>query len=213
MYCSFKEVQDEFKTALNKGLFKNRSISLDKDFNIRHLAFLGAQAPAIKGLEEFCYQDFDSYEFTDFQDLKERTEKMENVSLTEQLKAKDEEILKLKKQIEESKRVQKLAEFEDFAKTAIKNGNILPKHKESIINILSVCDSAENFNFSDGTEKTALETVKEFITSLKTMNFEDIATKNEVSDLSNPQSIAKELEKIMKEQNVDLTTAFGKLHK
>lgn len=213
LYCSFKEVQDEFKTALNKGLFKNRSISLDKDFNIRHLAFLGAQAPAIKGLEEFCYQDFDSYEFTDFQDLKERTEKMENVSLTEQLKAKDEEILKLKKQIEESKRVQKLAEFEDFAKTAIKNGNILPKHKESIINILSVCDSAENFNFSDGTEKTALETVKEFITSLKTMNFEDIATKNEVSDLSNPQSIAKELEKIMKEQNVDLTTAFGKLHK
>ena len=45
------------------------------------------------------------------------------------------------------------------------------------------------------------------------MNFEDIATKNEVPDLSNPQSIAKELEKIMKEQNVDLTTAFRSLHK
>ena len=47
------------------------------------------------------------------------------------------------------------------------------------------------------------------------MNFEDIAVKNtsNEADLSNPKNIAKELEKIMKEQNVDLTTAFRSLHK
>ena len=133
--------------------------------------------------------------------------------ITEQLKAKDEEILKLKKQIEESQKTQKLKEFEDFAQTAIKNGNILPKHKESIINILSVCDNAENFNFSDGTEKSAVDTLKEFIKGLKSMNFEDVAVKDASVDLSNPKNVAKELEKIMKEKNVDLTTAFISLHK
>lgn len=215
LYCDFKDVQTEFKEALNKGLFKNRSISLDKDLNIRHLAFLGAQAPAIKGLEQFCFKDkgnnCNTYEITDFQD---KEVLMENEMLQKQLEEKDGEISKLKKELETEKQKQKIKEFEDFTSSAIEKGNILPKHKESIINILSACDKAENFNFSDNTEKSGVDVVKEFITSLKVSDFQDIATSKDASGKSefcDAKSVAKELEKIMKEENVDLTTAFSKL--
>ena len=219
LYCSFKDVQDEFKTAFKKGLFKNRSISFDKDLNIRHLAFLGAQAPAIKGLEEFCFTDFKSdeiktYEFKDFQDNKEVN--VENQNIDELLKAKDDEILALKKQIEDAQRSQKTKEFQDFADNAIKNGKILPKHKECIVNILSVCDGADNFNFSDKENVSAVDTVKEFINSLDMKCFQDIAVKESASekkDFSDAHAIAKELEKIMQEKNVDLTTAFKEFNK
>ncbi|MBQ8475612.1 hypothetical protein IJ531_00965 [bacterium] len=56
LLATFKDVQEEFKEAVNKGLFKNRSISLTPDLSLRHIAFLGAQPPAIKGLEKFCFQ-------------------------------------------------------------------------------------------------------------------------------------------------------------
>ncbi|MCD8024743.1 MAG: hypothetical protein LUE64_04340 [Candidatus Gastranaerophilales bacterium] len=56
LLASFKDVQPEFKEAVKKGLFKARSLSLAPDLTLRHLAFLGAQAPAIKGLEPFCFE-------------------------------------------------------------------------------------------------------------------------------------------------------------
>ena len=192
LYCTFKDVQDEFKTAVNKGLFKNRSISLDKDLNIRHLAFLGGQAPAIKGLEQFCFESQENdtvVEFSDYEDInivenkeiKKGNEKVETEELKEQLKAKDEEIAKLKKEADEQKQAQKMKEFEDFADNAIANGNILPKHKESIVNILNACDTAGTFNFADE-EKSGVEVVKDFISELKMMNFQDIATNNDAKD-------------------------------
>lgn len=219
LYCSFKNVQDEFKTAFNKGLFKNRSISFDKDLNIRHIAFLGAQAPAIKGLEDFCFADFNSeeikiYEFNDFQDNKEVN--VENQNIDELLKAKDDEILTLRKQIEETQKAQRTKEFQDFAEEAIKNGKILPKHKECIVNILSVCDGADKFNFTDREDISAVEAVKDFVNSLDVKCFQDIAVKetaSEKKDFSDAHAVAKELEKIMQEKNVDLTTAFKEFSK
>lgn len=219
LYCSFKGVQDEFKTAIKKGLFKNRSISFDKDLNIRHIAFLGAQAPAIKGLEEFCFEDFltdklNTYEISDFEDTKEVN--VGNQELNELLKAKDDEILALKKQIEASEKAQKTKEFEDFVQEAVKNGKILPKHKECVVNILSVCDGAEKFNFSDREDVSAVEAVKDFISSLEAKCFQDIALKesaSEIQNFSDAHSIAKKLEEIMQKKNVDLTTAFKELKK
>ena len=226
LYCTFKDVQEEFKTAVNKGLFKNRSISLDKDLNIRHLAFLGGQAPAVKGLEQFCFESQENdtvVEFSDYEDIsiadeiqkKERNEKLETEELKEQLKAKDEEIAKLKREADEQKQAQKIKEFEDFADNAISNGNILPKHKESIVNILTACDAAGTFNFADK-EKNGVEVVKDFISELKMMNFEDIATKQKAQDkqdFSDAQSYATEIQKIVKEKGCTAAQAYASLVK
>ncbi len=222
LYCTFKDVQDEFKTAVNKGLFKNRSISLDKDLNIRHLAFLGGQAPAVKGLEQFCFENQENdivVEFSDYEDVniqeKERDEKLETEDLKEQLKTKDEEIAKLKREAEEQKQAQKVKEFEEFADNAISNGNILPKHKESIVNILTACDAAGTFNFSDE-EKAGVEVVKDFISELKMMNFEDIAINKdaqEKQDFSDAKSYALEIQKIVKEKGCTEAQAYSILMK
>ena len=226
LYCTFKDVQDEFKTAVNKGLFKNRSISLDKDLNIRHLAFLGGQAPAVKGLEQFCFESQENdtvVEFSDYEDInivenkeiKNGNEKLETEELKEQLKAKDEEIAKLKREADEQKQAQKIKEFEDFADNAIANGNILPKHKESIVNILNACDTAGTFNFADE-EKSGVEVVKDFISELKMMNFQDIATNKNAQDkqdFSDAKSYATEIQKIVKEKGCTTAEAYSLLVK
>lgn len=67
LYASYKDVQPEFKEAYNKGLFKTRSLSLTQDLIPRHIAFLGAQAPAIKGLEKFCFEACDNEIIIEFE--------------------------------------------------------------------------------------------------------------------------------------------------
>ena len=210
LYCTFKGVTKDFENAVKLGMYKNRSISLDKDLNIRHIAFLGGQAPAVKGLEQFCFTDCDEYFMYEFQD---KEEKMEN--LEQKLLEKEEEISKLKEQISQREKDDKLKAYRDFADSASQKGHILPKHKEYVVNILSAVEEADKFNFSDSESKSAIDAVKEFILSLQSINLNEVATpenKNEQNDLSTPQGIAKELTKIMKEKNVDLTTAFKTLN-
>lgn len=236
LYVSFKNVLPEFKEAHEKGLFKNRSISLDKDLNIRHIAFLGAQAPAIKGLEPFCFEDSEdlqNIEIADFSDIDEEQAKkdkeieekekkrMETIEeLQVQLSEKNDEIAKLQKQIAEDELARKTKDFEDFCDTAIAEGHILPKHKESIVNILTACDKVETFNFADDGEKNAVDTVKELVNSLKIMNFEEVATENDAKSQdepkdfsdSNAQEIAKELQRMQEEENLSLKEAYAKIN-
>ena len=47
----------EFDEMVKEGLFKKRSISLYEDGTLRHIGFLGAQPPAIKGLPDIRFGD------------------------------------------------------------------------------------------------------------------------------------------------------------
>ena len=53
--CS--RVADEFADLVKHGLYKNRSISFNSDGTFRHVGFLGAAAPAVKGLEDIQFAD------------------------------------------------------------------------------------------------------------------------------------------------------------
>jgi hypothetical protein len=57
--CS--QVADEFTDAVKRGLYKNRSLSFNRDGSFRHVGFLGAAAPAVKGLEEIQFSDSGDY--------------------------------------------------------------------------------------------------------------------------------------------------------
>jgi len=210
LYACYKQVQNEFKEAVKKGLFKTRSISLTPDLILRHIAFLGAQAPAIKGMEEFCFHSaagdeamsFDSEIYiTDFQE-NERT----NMENEEKLKQTNEELEKvqkenadLKAQILQQQQEAQSKDFEDFCDKAIEKGNILPAQKDSVINILSACSNT-NFEFADDTGKTPVQEFKEFVSSLKQMDFEEIANKkklqiDEAIDFSDSQTILEAIQK------------------
>jgi len=68
LYYKPMQVVEEFKEMINKGLFKKRSISLYPDGTLRHIGYLGAMPPAIKGLPDHTFmgeEDAATYEFSD----------------------------------------------------------------------------------------------------------------------------------------------------
>ena len=58
LYAKAKQVVTEFEDMVEQGLFKKRSIKLSPDGNrLMHVGFLGAAAPAVKGLENIAFRD------------------------------------------------------------------------------------------------------------------------------------------------------------
>jgi hypothetical protein len=50
-----KQVVPAFAEMVRNGMFKKRSISLYPDGSLRHVGFLGALPPAVKGLEDVAF--------------------------------------------------------------------------------------------------------------------------------------------------------------
>ncbi|MCX8009877.1 MAG: GPO family capsid scaffolding protein, partial [Ignavibacteria bacterium] len=74
LYASAKQLVPEFVEMVKKGLFKKRSISLYPDGTLRHVGFLGATPPAVKGLPDVEFEDEQNsynYEFEDWTDIEE----------------------------------------------------------------------------------------------------------------------------------------------
>lgn len=57
LFAKLKDLVPEFLEMVEKGLFKKRSISLYPDFSIRHVGFLGAMPPAVKGLANIKFKE------------------------------------------------------------------------------------------------------------------------------------------------------------
>ncbi|MDQ7799554.1 MAG: hypothetical protein RDU76_11545 [Candidatus Edwardsbacteria bacterium] len=68
LVATLKDLVPEFVEAWTKGLFKKRSISLYPDLTLRHVGFLGAMPPAVKGLPDFKFSDKDESTTIDFSD-------------------------------------------------------------------------------------------------------------------------------------------------
>jgi len=61
-----EQIVPEFAEMVNQGLFKKRSIALNKDGTLRHIGFLGAAAPAVKGLADVQFSESDDSESLEF---------------------------------------------------------------------------------------------------------------------------------------------------
>ncbi len=57
LFANVDPTVPEFIAWLQKGLYKKRSISVYPDGTLRHIGFLGAQPPAVKGLPDFTFND------------------------------------------------------------------------------------------------------------------------------------------------------------
>lgn len=74
-----RDVQPEFEEMVQRGLFKKRSIAFYQNpLRLRHVGFLGAAAPEVKGLKDL---NFDSTTFVEFLEDTEMDEK----TLTEKI--------------------------------------------------------------------------------------------------------------------------------
>lgn len=93
LFAKLRDLVPEFVEMLRKKMFKKRSISLYPDLTLRHVGFLGASPPAVKGLKD-----------VNFEDGKDTLE----IQLTPEGAAFEEEsqmtLEELKKQLEEAQR-------------------------------------------------------------------------------------------------------------
>lgn len=63
-----KQVSNEFAELVKAGAFKKRSISITPDLQLNHVGFLGAAAPAVKGLKDVEFaENPDELEFASFE--------------------------------------------------------------------------------------------------------------------------------------------------
>ncbi len=201
LFASYKNVQPEFKEAVKKGLFKNRSISLNSDLSLRHVAFLGGQLPAIKGLEQFCFSEIqsDSEIVINFSEKNRQN----NENLFGEIAKKNEQIRLLQAKLAKSEKEKNENEFREFCDSAISKGHLLPSQKSSVINLLSACKN-EAVNFQDGNEKSTTDLLKEFVLDLKQINFEETAAAEKlnpqvITDFNDTQSIKENIIALQKE--------------
>lgn len=57
LYADFDQLNPDFIDMLKAGSFKKRSISLYPDLTLKHVGFLGATPPAVKGLPDYKFLD------------------------------------------------------------------------------------------------------------------------------------------------------------
>ena len=63
LFAKFRQVDPEFKKLVESGAYKKRSASFYPDGTLRHVGFLGAMPPAVKGLADVNFADSDFMEF------------------------------------------------------------------------------------------------------------------------------------------------------
>ncbi len=69
LLAKFNQVEPGFADMVRRGLFKKRSAAFYPDGTLRHVGFLGAAPPAVKGLPDVAFAEADAltFEFSDYQ--------------------------------------------------------------------------------------------------------------------------------------------------
>lgn len=85
LFAKYKDIVPEFKEWVNNKIYKKKSIALYNDMSLRHVGYLGAQPPAIKGLSDLSFGDEKNITVIEFAeespDKKARNERSEKYSI------------------------------------------------------------------------------------------------------------------------------------
>lgn len=180
LLAKFKQVVPEFAELVKDGRFKKRSISVYPDGSLRHVGFLGAQPPAIKGLRdiEFSDSEADVYEFGEEKEatMPKTVEELERELAEEKSKREtaeqnaanfEEKAKKATSDFNEQQAKTKSKEIDDFIENGIKEGKILPAWEETgLSEFMKGLDSdEETYEFSEGKKETKGQWFKNFISS------------------------------------------------
>ncbi|MCK9987641.1 MAG: hypothetical protein AzoDbin1_04113 [Azoarcus sp.] len=206
------QVEPQFAEMVDRKLFKKRSASFyppshpnnptPGKWYLRHVAFLGAQPPAIAGLKDFADDSAGAISFSEgepAQSTQEHTmtkEEQEALARAEKAegerKAADEARIKAEAdataantklaQFAEAARNERHAGFVSFAEAQVKAGKLLPKDKDAAVAVLDVLADAQPVEFAEAgaTKKLApAEWLKGLIDAAKpVVNFGEFAPGN-----------------------------------
>ncbi|MCK9210343.1 MAG: hypothetical protein M0P61_05835 [Ignavibacteriaceae bacterium] len=184
LIASASKIVPEFLNAVKEGLFKKRSVSLNPDNSLRHVGFLGAALPAVKGLADLQFEDSREENIIEFSsvatnEVEGSDEEFHLSDVLLQLTNLSEEVNKLTNEFYEWKelrinldRSESNAEpslgvvytfssnFKDQVEQAFSDGKLTVPMKEKLLSLLTM-------DFSDGAvEKFTLENfLSEFVSS------------------------------------------------
>jgi len=173
-----KQVVKEFEEAVQQGLYKKRSISLYPDLTLRHVGFLGAVPPAVKGLADLKFNDAvtpESFEFNEDND-QDRSKYLNQIAdLSEVIVSKEKEVSRLKEYEADNTKLKtdlefaqkskadaeadltktnlkiRKMEFENYLNEKLAYGSITPAQGEKVTLLLEALDSVQ---LKEGENKT-----------------------------------------------------------
>jgi hypothetical protein len=187
LYAEAENVIDEFAEMVNKKMFPNRSIAINPDGSLRHVGFLGAVPPAVKGLGEVSFNgDVDSIEIKAFNEPDIMEKLVENLN----------ELESLKNEAKIKEREAKAKEFSDFIEKCENEGITLPAMRNHITAIYNALNEQDKTEFSEGNSESSITILKEFLSSLpKRIEFNEIAKKeyNDNEKLTPLQIVTNEI--------------------
>lgn len=186
LYAQFAEVDNDFADLVRKGRYKKVSASFyppkhpsnpnPQGFYLRHVGFLGAHPPAVKGLKNIDFADDDSNVIS-FCEHCEPENKENTMTTEEQLAAEKAAREKAEREAEQAKaELAKLqAEQEqalrdadhnknvDFAESLVRSGSLKPADKDLIVQILDFAEHPEHTTADFGEGKSLADALKDFL--------------------------------------------------
>jgi hypothetical protein len=126
LFAKLKDIVPEFAEMIDRGLYKKRSVSLYSDGTLRHIGFLGAMPPAVKGLPGYAFSDRAgiTIEFTD-SSLSEIRKEIEKIQKEDELINRIAELVANELQADK-----KLSYLDAFDNVVNKNPEISKKLEE-----------------------------------------------------------------------------------
>ncbi|QIW15847.1 peptidase [Pasteurellaceae bacterium RH1A] len=247
-----QQIDPAFAEMVASGRFKKISASFylpDSPNNpkkgvlyLRHVGFLGAMPPAVKGLKDPVFNEADQEGIVKFEEPfyqptpednpmdKDKIAELE-AKLAEAEKAKTEaeqakvsaenEAAQLKAEKQAAEEAKAEAENTSFAESLIQGGKLLPKDREAVLSLLNAKPGTADFS-----ESNFKADLKAFLNSLpKHYDFtEPVATKDKVAEGqdqtiayaegTNPASIEadQKIRAYMQEHKVSYTAAFNAIY-
>lgn len=187
LLAKYGQVSEQFAEAVKEGRYKKRSISIYPDGTLRHVGWLGAMPPAIKGLPDFAFSDEGGEPFTYEENTQEGNMTVEELQaqLASEQQAKaaaeakvaelSQENSELKTSVEktqaefaEAQKKQKRAEIESKIDAGIQAGKVLPSWKKAglVDFMMSLGENVVEYEFSEGKKETPVAWFESFLGGL-----------------------------------------------
>ncbi|MDY6904094.1 MAG: hypothetical protein SWH61_05345 [Thermodesulfobacteriota bacterium] len=181
LFARYKQVPDALKSAIGDGRYKYKSIAVRPDGSLRHVGFLGAKAPAIKGLGPIQFEDGDAFceiifqeeNAMDIEELKKKLAGEEAARKAAEEKAaafaEKAEIAEAEKKAAEDARAKTEAEFTESRKAQekaardarfdklVEDKKAVPAEKDKVLAFAEALGEGEEICFSEAEGKKPLE--------------------------------------------------------
>lgn len=169
LYANLKDLAAEFVEAVKQRRYPKRSMSLYSDGLLKHVGFLGAVPPAVKGLAETQFKD--GAESTDYETSFAEPEGGDNVGDKERIAA-------LEKELAAEKSKNRRQENTAFCEGLEKEGKLTPAQREMALEFMELTESTGEYEFSEGKKENATDKLKKLLESLpKQVTLDEFAEK------------------------------------